>query len=88
MLLKTTLEHDSPSDESHGHWLYNFLAVGRRPFGVTCFTASPGSVLPGLVGDALVGFDVTCEPVGAMGLTVGDQSATFDVTAAKEPGPC
>lgn len=86
--LRVTLEHDSAEDESHGFWLYDFLTVSRRPFPVTCFTASPDLVLPGLVGEALVGFEATCEPTGAMSLSLGARSATLDVTEAREPGPC
>jgi hypothetical protein len=86
--LRTTLEHDSPQDESHGFWLYDFLTVSRRPFPVTCFNASPDLVLPGLVGEAQVGFEVTCEPAGSMSLSLGERAATLDVTEAREPGPC
>lgn len=43
---------------------------------------------PRTVGDALVGFDVTCEPVGYIELDVEGAAARIKVTEASEPGRC
>ncbi|MEA2933322.1 MAG: hypothetical protein QOI56_2107 [Actinomycetota bacterium] len=86
--MATTMEHDGATDAPHGSWYYDYLAVGRRPFEVTCFSADPAFVRPGLLGDAVVGFEVACEPVGSIALGVGDHTDTIDVSADRQPGAC
>ena len=88
MVLDTEMKHEAPTDEPHGSWQYDYLVVGQRDFEAACFSADPAFVRPGLVGDARVGFDVTCKPDGAMRLVLGEGTGSVDLTAASEPGAC
>jgi len=87
--LETTMEAALPSGAYHGDWRYDSLVVARRPFPVTCFSPSPEFVDSGTVGDARVGFDVACEPVGYIELRLENDADRIDVTPPTlEPGEC
>jgi hypothetical protein len=44
--------------------------VGRRPWPLTCFSATLNTVAPGQAGEVHVGFDVACAPTGFVELEV------------------
>ncbi|HEU5158814.1 MAG TPA: toll/interleukin-1 receptor domain-containing protein [Streptosporangiaceae bacterium] len=85
--LAMTMENATSDSRYDGDWLYESLVVGQRQFGVTCFSPDPELVDSGLVGDAMVGFEVRCKPVGYIALVVEDTrlSVTDDTL---EPGTC
>jgi hypothetical protein len=85
--LQTSMQNNTPGDNYHGAWRYDALLVGRRPWPVSCFSASQELVEPGLIQDATVGFDIGCEPVGYIELDL--QEGRINLTdPALEPGPC
>jgi TIR domain len=87
--LATSLENGTPETISVGDWRYKALVVAQRPFKVTCFSPSSDTVGPGLIGDMLIGFEVTCKPVGYLELLVEDDKARISVTPdTLEPGAC
>ncbi len=86
--LETAMENRSTSEAYHGDWHYDSLVVGRRVFEKTCFSSTPDLVLAGTVGDALVGFEVRCEPTGYIELVLEESESRIRVTDASEPGPC
>ncbi|MDP9071612.1 MAG: toll/interleukin-1 receptor domain-containing protein [Actinomycetota bacterium] len=86
--LETSMANRTPEDTYHGDWNYDSVLVGQRAFKKSCFSPTPDLVLPGAVGDALVGFDVTCEPAGYIELVLGNSAARIKVTDAPEPGSC
>ncbi|SDY77036.1 TIR domain-containing protein [Geodermatophilus africanus] len=87
--LATTMEAALPSGAYHGDWRYDSLVVAQRPFAVTCFSPSPEFVDAETVGDALIGFDVACEPVGYIQLRLENDADRIDVTPPTlEPGEC
>ena len=92
LILKTSMENRTPESKYHYAGRYNTVVVGQRAFQKTCFTATPDLIASGTVGDALVGFEVTCEPVGYVELDVEDSAAQpggrIKVTEASEPGRC
>lgn len=89
VILATSMQNATPGPEYHGDWRYSALVVGQRAFQKTCFAETPKLVSPGTVGDALVGFEVTCEPVGYIQLILEQDVARISVTAdTLEPGAC
>jgi hypothetical protein len=88
LILKTNMENRTPEYQYHYAGRYEIAVVGQRAFRVTCFSPTPNLIAPGTVGDALVGFDVTCEPVGYIELDVEGAAARIKVTEASEPGRC
>src|SRR4051794_18172202 len=78
--LATTMEAAVPSGAYHGDWRYDSLVVAQRQFPATCFSPSPDFVDANTVGDALIGFDVTCEPVGYIELRLENDADRIDVT--------
>lgn len=85
--LETTMANEGPDDAYHYAGRYDSLLVARREFVPTCFSASDEPVSPGAVGDALVGFEVSCRPAGYIGLVV--EGERIDVTSGTlEPGDC
>jgi hypothetical protein len=87
VMLGTTMKNATPSHQYHGDWRYSALVVGQREFKKTCFSNSPNLVSPGTVGDALIGFDVRCRPVGYIQLELESDriSVTDDIL---DPGEC
>ena len=86
--LDTSMENRSSTEAYHGEWHYDSLVVGQRAFERTCFSPTPDLVLAGTVGDALVGFEVLCEPAGYIELILQESEARIPVAEASEPGPC
>lgn len=86
--LETSMENRSSEESYHGDWHYDVLVVGQRAFEKTCFSATPDLVIPGTVGDALVSFQVACEPTGYMELVLGEARARIGLTEAAEPARC
>jgi hypothetical protein len=77
-----------------GTCLSRGLAVqlaGRRPEEnkATCFAPTPNLVESQTVGDALIGFEVSCEPSGYIQLILENDSARISVTDdTQEPAAC
>ena len=89
VLVTTTVENATTEDRYHGDWRYASLIVGQREFKASCFSPTPNIVDPKAVGDAVIGFRVTCQPVGHIQLVIEDDKARIDVTSADlQPGPC
>jgi len=88
LVLKTSMENRTPESQYHYAGRYNVAVVGQHAFQVTCFSSTPDLIDPGTVGDAVVGFDVTCEPAGHVELELAEAAARIKVTEASEPGPC
>jgi hypothetical protein len=89
VVLGTTMEAALPSGAYQGDWRYDSLVVDQRPFAATCFSPSPEFVDSETVGDALIGFDVTCEPVGYLQLRLENDADRIDVTPpGTAPGQC
>jgi hypothetical protein len=88
--LDTEMENASAEDMAHGSWHYESLVVAQRQFEVTCFSADPAFVEPTRVGDAVVGFEVRCEPAGLVELevSISESRETLAVTGDSEPGEC
>ena len=87
--LSTSMENTTPGSEYHGDYRYKSLIVGQREFAATCFSSYPDLVSTGTIGDALIGFDVKCKPVGYIQLVLEDDKDRIDVTPDKlEPGTC
>jgi hypothetical protein len=84
--LATTMKNTRPDAISQQAYYYGPLIVAQRGFARTCFAPSADVVDPGQVGEALVGFKVTCKPVGFVELVVeGDR---IRVSQDLEPGDC
>jgi TIR domain-containing protein len=89
VILATSMENATSEPAYHGDWRYSSLVVGQREFKATCFAPTPNLVTSQTVGDALIGFEVTCEPVGYIQLILEDEKARISVTDdALEPGAC
>ena len=89
VLLATSMENATSEDQYHGNWRCNSLVVGGREFKATCYSPTPNLVSPRTVGDALIGFEVRCKPVGYIQLIVENDSARISVTPdTLEPGQC
>jgi hypothetical protein len=89
VVLDTSMAAEVPDGAYHGYWRYDSLVVGGRSFAPTCFSPTPDLVDAGTVGDALLGFDVTCEPAGHLQLRLEDDAARIDVTPPDlGPGGC
>jgi hypothetical protein len=86
--LDTSMENRTESELYHGDWLYESLLVGQRAFDKTCFSSFPDLVIPGAVGDALIGYETRCMPAGSIELAVDDAPGRIRVTDATEPAPC
>ncbi len=86
--LQTTMENRAPEASYHGDWQYDELIVGRRAFEKTCFSPTPELVIPGTVGEALVGYEVRCEPTGYIELVLNGSTARIAVTGDPEPSRC
>jgi hypothetical protein len=89
VILTTSMQNATSGPEYHGDWRYSSLVVAQRQFQKACFAPTPDQVSPGTVGDALVGFEVTCEPVGYIQLILEQDVVRISVTAdTLEPGGC
>ena len=88
VVLSTTMENDTSSEEYHDYWMYSALAVAKRRFEVTCFAGYPEVVDSQRIGEAVVGFDVSCEPTGYMELELQESTSNPKVTDDTEWGSC
>jgi hypothetical protein len=86
--LATSMENATSESQYHGDWRYSSLVVAQREFKATCFSPTPNLVNPRTVGDALIGFEVGCKPVGYIQLILENDSARISVSAGPEPGQC
>jgi hypothetical protein len=87
--LATSMENATSEEKYQGDWRYQSLIVGQREFKATCYSSTPDLVDAGTVGDALIGFEVSCKPVGYIQLVVEDGKARISVTDdTLEPGAC
>lgn len=92
VVLATTMENATPIEDTHGDWLYQALIVGARAFPKQCFTPDPPVLFAETIGDALVGFDVRCEPTGYIELVLRSAESVQDeipvTSPALEPSDC
>lgn len=91
VILATSMENRTADSSYHSDYRYKGLIVAQREFDRTCFgsIADTELVAPGTVGDALIGFDVRCKPVGHIQLVIEDDKARINVTPGTlEPGKC
>lgn len=91
--LATQMTNQNTVPRQHGPWFYRDLQVARRSFDAWCFSAARETFPePGLVADALVGFEVSCAPVGSMDLAltspVSDVRLSLHLTSADQPSDC
>jgi hypothetical protein len=89
--LETSMENKTGDYQYHADYRYKSLIVGQREFDRTCYAsiADTEVVAPGTVGDALIGFDIRCKPVGHIQLVIEDDKARINVTPnTLEPGNC
>jgi hypothetical protein len=83
------MENATSAEKYQGVWRFQSLIVGQREFKATCYSSTPDLVDAGTVGDALIGFEVSCKPVGYIQLVVEDGKARISVTDdTLEPGTC
>jgi TIR domain len=89
VILATSMQNATSEAAYHGDWRYSSLVVGQREFKATCFASTPNLVTSRTVGDALIGFEVSCKPDGYIQLIVENDSARISVTDdTLEPGTC
>jgi TIR domain len=91
VLLATSMAANTPGAEYHDDSRYKYLVVGRHAFNVTCF--SPQATVaelvdPSIVGNAMVGFDVSCKPVGYIGLVIENHKRISVTPDRLAPGKC
>ena len=79
-------EHQAGRSFSAGLLLWP-LIVAQQQFKATCFRPSPDVVDPEQVGGVLVGFEVTCKPVGYIELVV-ESGIRIRVSKDPTPGDC
>ena len=78
MILAIGMRNDTPRTVDHGDWRYQYLVVADREFPPTCFSEYAYTVDSGTIGDASIGFDVRCKPVGRIQLML--ESSKLSVT--------
>lgn len=84
--LDTEMENATPEAQVHDDWRYSALVVGQRAFESTCWLSDPVPVGVGLIGDALIGFEVSCKPDGYIELVIeGDR---IRITDTLQPAQC
>jgi hypothetical protein len=87
VILETEMFSTEPGDVAHDDGRYDVLIVGGMAFDKTCFAASRDRVIQDTGGKALVGYETTCKPYGAMDLVLyGGERIAF--TAASDPSDC
>ena len=80
VVLATSMENTTQQTVYHQVWRYDYLVVAQRPFTPACVSATGDTVDAGLVGDALIGFDVGCKPAGFIELVLENESGRISVT--------
>ncbi len=89
VMLTTSMENATTESHSHADYRYNSLIVAQREFEAMCFSSGPNPASPGTVADALIGFEVSCKPVGYIQLMLEDDTDRISVTPDNlEPGQC
>jgi hypothetical protein len=89
VLLATSMENATSEAQYHGDYRYKSLVVAQREFKATCYSPTPNLVTSRTVGDALIGFEVSCKPVGYIELILEDDKDRISVTPdTLEPGQC
>lgn len=88
VMLRTTMQNDTSGPEYHDYWMYDSLIVAQRRFEPTCFTTTPEVVDSQQIGEAMIGFDIRCEPTGYMELALQDSSGNPRITDAADWGSC
>jgi len=82
VVLATSMQNTTRDTVYHEVWRYDYLVVAQRPFTPACFSGNGDTVDAGLVGDALIGFDVACKPTGFIELVLQEESGRISVTPA------
>ena len=80
VVLATSMENKTRQTVYHEAWRYDYLVVAGRQFQPACFSADGDTVDAGLVNDALIGFNVRCQPAGYIELVLEDESGRISVT--------
>ena len=89
VMLTTSMENATTESYYHGDYRYNSLIVAQREFKAMCFSSNPNLASAGTVADALIGFEVSCKPVGYIQLMLEDDKDRISVTPDNlEPGQC
>ena len=85
--LSTRMKVVTSESRYHGYYRYENIAVGEHLFDPIC---SHGSRLggAGAIGDARVGFQVTCPPVGRIELVLENGARLPVSDRSLAPGPC
>lgn len=86
--LSTTVKNDTDDASYHSDWRYDAISVALRRFPPTCYSPNPELVEQGAVGDALLGFEVTCEPSGYLELVLQDGRRVIITDPALPPSEC
>ena len=91
VILATSMEAANRQGGYDDAYRYKYLVVGQRAFTPACFSmryAGDSFVDAQTVGDALIGFDVRCKPVGYIALVI-ENGDTMSVTPdTLRPGAC
>ena len=91
VMLATNMAANTPGSEYHADYRYKYLVVGRHVFTPVCFSPQ-GSVAqlvnPSTVGDAMIGFEVSCKPVGYIGLEIENDKRISVTPGSLPPGKC
>jgi hypothetical protein len=87
VILVTGMRVNVRPDSYHEDSDYEQLVVGGMAFDKACFAAAGDYVITDTVGTALVGYNVTCEPVGYMQLVLSG-GKRISVTKESETGIC
>jgi hypothetical protein len=84
VVLGIELENLSPDSHADGAEIYRALVVAGRDYRVMCFAAEPAVVSASQKGRATVGFEVGCEPTGAVTLALrgGDTAPVVEGAAS------
>ena len=91
VMLTTTMAADTPASEYHYASRYKYLVVGQHAFTAVCFSPRDGDaqlVDSSTVGNATIGFDVSCKPVGYVGLVIESGKRISVTPDSLTPGRC
>jgi TIR domain len=91
VMLATSMKVNTPGPQYHADYRYSYLVVGQHAFTPVCFSPQ-GSVAQlvnaSTVGDARVGFEVRCKPVGYIRLVIENGKRISVTPDNLQPGPC
>jgi hypothetical protein len=88
VLVDVALQNNTAAVISVGEWYVQQLEVASRPFSVRCFNGRT-SLAVGRTADAVVGFEVSCEPAGRINLVAGERrDVPIQLTPDPEPRSC